>query len=97
MRTAIATDREQRATAAEQAVVADRLALLTAREHEVLELLLTGKTSKEIATALNLSIRTVEGHRRMVLSKTRIPSTTQLVRAVLTLRPVKFSVEMWSR
>ena len=73
---------------------AAHLTPLTKLEHEVLELLLTGKTSKEIATALNLSIRTVEGHRRMVLSKTGIPSTTQLVRAVLILRPAKFSVEM---
>jgi FixJ family two-component response regulator len=91
---AIDNDRQRRAAAAEAVVVAERLALLTAREREVLELLLAGKTSKEIATALKLSIRTVEGHRRMVLSKARVRSTAQLVRAVLTLKPAKSSVGM---
>jgi DNA-binding CsgD family transcriptional regulator len=34
-----------------------------------MELLAVGKSSKEIATALALSVRTVEGHRRNVLRK----------------------------
>ena len=45
-----------------------------------MELLVAGKTSKEIAAALDVSVRTVEGHRRMVLSKMDVSSAAQLVR-----------------
>ena len=48
-----------------------------------MELLITGYTSKEIATALRVSVRTVEGHRRAVLSKMHVSSAAQLVRTVL--------------
>jgi two-component system response regulator FixJ len=83
IRTAIEADRQKRAAATERSAVAERLAHLTPREREVMELLIAGKTSKEIATALRVSVRTVEGHRRMVLSKTNVSSAAQLVRAVL--------------
>jgi FixJ family two-component response regulator len=83
---AIEIDRQAREKLAEDAVVVERLARLTPREREIMELLLAGKTSKEIATALRLSVRTVEGHRRMVLSKMHVPSTAQLVRMMLSVR-----------
>ena len=51
-----------------------------------MELLLAGKASKEIATTLGVSVRTVEGHRREVLSKTHVSSAAQLVRMVLSVR-----------
>jgi two-component system response regulator FixJ len=86
VRAAIEADRQARAAAAEGAVVAERLAHLTPREREVMELLIAGKTSKEIATALRVSVRTVEGHRRMVLSKANVSSVAQLVRFVLNAR-----------
>jgi FixJ family two-component response regulator len=86
VRAAIDIDRQTRATAAAGAAVAERLAHLTPREREVMELLLAGKTSKEIAAVLGVSVRTVEGHRRVVLSKTQVSSAAQLVRAVLSVR-----------
>jgi two-component system, LuxR family, response regulator FixJ len=86
VRVAIDVDRASRASAAESAVVNERIAHLTPREREVMELLLAGKTSKEIATALRVSVRTVEGHRRRVLSKTNVSSAAQLVRAVLSVQ-----------
>jgi two-component system response regulator FixJ len=86
IRAAIETDRQARAVTAERAVVMNRLAHLTPREREVAELLIAGKTSKEIALAMNISVRTVEGHRRMVLSKMNVSSATQLVRTVLSVR-----------
>ncbi len=86
VRSALELDRETRAVFAEDATVTDRLARLTPREREVMELLLTGKTSKEIATTLRVSVRTVEGHRRAVLSKTQVSSAAQLVRVVLSVR-----------
>ncbi len=83
---AIELDARARATAAEGALMNERLAQLTPREREVMELLLAGKTSKEIATALRVSVRTVEGHRREVLSKANVSSAAQLVSAVLSSR-----------
>lgn len=86
VRTAIDADRQSRTVVAEGAVVTQRLSHLTPREREVMELLLAGKTSKEIATTLGLSVRTVEGHRRVVLSKTHASSAAQLVRVVMSVR-----------
>jgi FixJ family two-component response regulator len=88
IRAAIESDRQARALTTERAVVAQRLARLTPREREVMELLVAGKTSKEVATALNVSVRTVEGHRRMVFSKMDVSSAAQLVSTVLSAREV---------
>jgi two-component system response regulator FixJ len=85
---AIALDRQARAATTERAAILERLAQLTPREREVMELLVAGRTSKEIAAALRVSVRTVEGHRRIVLSKTKVASAAQLVRVVLSARPL---------
>jgi two-component system, LuxR family, response regulator FixJ len=86
IRAAIDSDRQARSVTTGRAVVMQRLADLTPREREVMELLIAGKASKEIAGAMNISIRTVEGHRRMVCSKMSVSSAAQLVRAVLSVR-----------
>jgi two-component system response regulator FixJ len=86
IRAAIDSDRRARMVTTERAVVIERLARLTPREREVMELLVAGKTSKEIAAAMNVSVRTVEGHRRMVLSKMHVTSAAHLVRTVLSVR-----------
>jgi FixJ family two-component response regulator len=86
VRAALDADREARAAAAERAGVMRRLARLTPREREVMELLVAGKTSKEIAVALHVSVRTVEGHRRGVFSKTQVSSAAELVGTVLGAR-----------
>ena len=88
IRAALDSDRQARAVTTERAVVMERLAHLTPREREVMDLLLAGNTSKEIAVAMHVSVRTVEGHRRMVLSKTNVSSVAQLVRTVLSVREV---------
>jgi len=64
IRAALDSDRQARAVTTERAVVLERLAHLTPRVREVMELLIAGRTSKEIASALQVSVRTVEGHRR---------------------------------
>jgi FixJ family two-component response regulator len=86
IRAAIDIDCQARAMTTERTAVMERLAHLTPREREVMELLIGGKTSKEIAPAMNISIRTVEGHRRVVLSKMNVSSAAQLVRTVLGMR-----------
>jgi len=54
--------------------------LLTSREREVLQLIAEGKTNKEIATGLNLSVYTVEAHRGKIMEKLNLHSTGELVR-----------------
>jgi FixJ family two-component response regulator len=86
IRATVESDRQARVTTTERAAALDRLARLTPREREVMELLVAGRSSKEIATALRLSVRTVEGHRRMVFFKMDVPSVAQLVGTVLSAR-----------
>ena len=83
---AIEIDRRARDTAAQHATVTDRIEQLTPRESQVMELLAVGKSSKEIATALDVSVRTVEGHRRNVLRKMDVDSATKLARAIAGIR-----------
>lgn len=60
--------------------VTDPLDRLSSREHEVLKLIAEGKTNKEIATHLNLSVYTVDSHRGKIMEKLNLHSTGELVR-----------------
>ena len=60
--------------------VSDPIDLLTTREREVLQLIAEGKTNKEIATLLNLSVYTVDAHRGRIMEKLNLHSTGELVR-----------------
>jgi two-component system, NarL family, response regulator NreC len=60
--------------------VTDPIDLLTSREREVLQLIAEGKTNKEIATTLTLSVYTVEAHRGRILEKLNLHSSGELVR-----------------
>lgn len=85
VREAIEQDRRARESARAASAIAERRARLTPREAEVLNLLVQGKASREIASSLDVSVRTVEGHRRMILLKMEVSSTAQLIRAVASL------------
>jgi len=63
--------------------VTNPLDLLTSREREVLQMIAEGKTNKEIATVLNLSVYTVEAHRGRVMEKLNLHSAGELVRFAL--------------
>jgi DNA-binding NarL/FixJ family response regulator len=54
--------------------------LLTGREREVLQLVAEGKTSKEIAAVLDVSVKTAETHRANIMNKLDIHETAGLVR-----------------
>ena len=56
------------------------ITLLTPREREVLELVACGGTSKEIASELHLSPRTVDTHRARIMQKLGIHKAPELVR-----------------
>ncbi|OYW09781.1 MAG: DNA-binding response regulator [Acidobacteriia bacterium 12-62-4] len=60
--------------------VTDPLDLLSSREREVLQLIAEGKTNKEIAGALNLSVYTVDAHRGRIMEKLNLHSAGELVR-----------------
>lgn len=83
---AIESDRIARSTASARADALENLASLTPRERDVMSLLVAGATSKEVASDLGISVRTVEGHRRRVLSKLNVTSAAQLVRVVMNTR-----------
>lgn len=53
---------------------------LTSREREVIQLLAEGKTSKEVAVALNLSVKTAETHRTNLMRKLDLHSIADLTR-----------------
>jgi FixJ family two-component response regulator len=63
-----------------------RLASLTAREREVLDLLVAGENYKEIAARLDVSPKTVEGHRVNMLRKLGLASAVEAVKFVLEHR-----------
>ena len=63
--------------------VSDPIDLLTSREREVLQLIAEGKTNKEIAAHLNLSVYTVDAHRGRIMEKLNLHSTGELVRFAL--------------
>jgi DNA-binding NarL/FixJ family response regulator len=52
---------------------------LTPREREVLQLLAEGKSNKEVASALGISVMTVETHRANIMHKLGVHSVTELV------------------
>lgn len=53
---------------------------LTARERQIIQLLAEGKTNKEAATALGISVKTIEAHRANLMRKLHLRSVSDLVR-----------------
>ncbi len=57
----------------------DSYELLSPREREILQLVAEGKSSKEIANLLNLSVYTVETHRAKIMQKLNLRSMPELI------------------
>jgi two-component system response regulator FixJ len=83
IREALEVDRRRRDAEAEREALERCAARLTRREREVAGLLVAGKRSKEIAAALGVSVRTIEGYRSRMLEKMRVSSATELVGTLL--------------
>jgi diguanylate cyclase (GGDEF)-like protein len=66
-----------------RAEIDNRLAHLTPREREVLDILIEGKANKMIAYLLGGSTRTIENHRASIMAKMQADSLPELVRMVL--------------
>ncbi|TAK53656.1 MAG: response regulator transcription factor [Gammaproteobacteria bacterium] len=76
-------DRALRAELSERDGIRQRIARLTPREREVLDLVTQGKANKVIAADLEVSQRTVEIHRARVMEKMGAGSLAHLVRMVI--------------
>jgi len=63
----------------QQRGVEDSYELLTTREREILQLLAEGKSNKEVANILSLSLYTVETHRGNILQKLNLHSVPELI------------------
>jgi two-component system, LuxR family, response regulator FixJ len=83
VRQALEIDRQSREVRARRKDARRRLASLSAREREVLELVAAGKANKEVAAALGLSPKTVEVHRAHVMSKMAVDSLAELIRVAI--------------
>jgi len=80
---AVNKDKSNREALNEQNEIRKRLQTLTARETEILHMVVNGRANKVIAEDLELSQRTVEIHRARVMEKMQATSLAHLVRLVI--------------
>ncbi|MGI9432095.1 MAG: response regulator transcription factor [Myxococcota bacterium] len=80
---AIESERNARRDRETRMAVDERVARLTPREKEVMDLLATDLSTKEVASRLEISPRTVEVHRQRILHKMEVESLAALVRFLL--------------
>ncbi len=83
---AMRRDADARQAASSGEGFAERLAKLTEREHDVLNQVAKGLSSKAIAKVLNISYRTVELHRSHIMEKLHVRSVAELIRLVMERR-----------
>jgi FixJ family two-component response regulator len=84
---ALFSDAEQRRTQTRCAEPQGKVALLTRREREVLNLIVAGKTNEQIAAQLAISRKTVTAHRAQVMRKTGADSVADLIRVAELATP----------
>jgi len=77
---AVRRDRDARKKRAVRSRIEQRLRALTPREREVIQLLAEGKSTKHVAAALNISVKTVETHRSQIMEKLNIESIANLTK-----------------
>jgi FixJ family two-component response regulator len=67
----------------EQRETDERLATLSPREHQVLDLVVAGHSNKAIGAKLGISVRTVENHRAKLMDKMKCPNVSSLITMIL--------------
>jgi two-component system response regulator DctR len=83
---AIVLDTRQRENIASLDSVNQRLASLTSREKQIMELVLAGKLNKVFADELNISMRTVEVHRANLFDKMKVKTAVDLANLINPVR-----------
>ena len=83
VRQALALDAEQAGERARRAALGKRFATLTRREQQLLELIVEGASNKDVARALDISIKTVEAHRARLVRKLEVKSLAEMVQLAL--------------
>lgn len=86
VREALYLDAARRTADANRSTLEARLATLTQRERQVMDLVVAGKPSKEIAIVLGISKKTVDVHRSRVMQKLDAGSIPQLVEIALAAK-----------
>jgi len=86
-------DRENRSLDRE-GLHSKKIATLTSREVEVLQLIAEGKANKETASELNISIKTVEKHRQALMGKLNIHDIAGLTRYAISAGVIENSVQL---
>ncbi len=82
VRDALERDQQQRKLREQRALVVQRRSQLSPREAEVMDLLLSARSTKEMALELGISPKTVDNHRARIFDKMRgdnIPTLIQMV------------------
>ncbi len=87
IRRAIERDARARRALAANADIQARLALLSERETQILDLLVAGKSNKMVGKELFISHKTVESHRTKIMDKMQAANVADLVRMVLVAEP----------
>lgn len=90
---AIELDAKNRHNHLQEANIAAKLALLTPREQEIVDLLMAGESNKAIAYDLGISPRTVDFHRLHIMKKMGVDSLVGLVRLIQKLDLVEATAE----
>lgn len=80
---ALRRDADVREQLEKRSCIEQRMAMLTAREREVLDLVVAGNPNKKIAEELGISNRTVEIHRSNAMAKMEVSSLPQLIQTLL--------------
>ncbi len=84
---AIEKDRKNRQESMPADDIKDRVARLTPREREIMDLLVAGQSMKQIANKLQISLPTCSKHRSSVLEKLDVANDVQPVRRIHTWNP----------
>lgn len=84
---ALSNSHSAAALRAERNHIEERVATLSGRERQVLEAVLDGRHNREIAAALNLSVRTIEVYKARVMEKMRVSRLAELIRLFARLEP----------
>ena len=90
----IAKRMEKRKPLDPSAVLSEKIAQMSSREVEVLQLIAEGKANKQIAAELAISIKTVEKHRQRLMQKLDIHDTAGLTRYAIAAGVIESSVQL---